>query len=316
VSGTVLTGRVVTWTSSNTAAATVNGSGLVTGVATGSATITATSEGKSGASAMTVTPPVVATVDTIFREDFESGNLNLWDDSCCGATHAVVTDATFAYSGSRYLQITYPQGGNGGSLSRFFMPGYTKAYVRYRMRVPANFRGGTKLIMFRGSRTDNVWSSFGVAGSCPDGTNFFLANVVARDLTTLPLRFYTYYVGMAKEPDGVTCWGRYGDSYDPDGGSANPATYFPPLDATRDQWHTLELEVVLNDPGQANGVQRFWLDGVLRGEWKNFRFRTTSDLLLNVLTLESSMNETQGGAPQNQAVYVDDILVTTGRPTP
>src|SRR2546427_12616988 len=55
--GTPLVGRTVTWASSNAAAATVNGSGLVSGVAAGSATITATSEGQSGTSAITVTPP-------------------------------------------------------------------------------------------------------------------------------------------------------------------------------------------------------------------------------------------------------------------
>jgi uncharacterized protein YjdB len=47
--GNVLTGRVVTWQSNNTAVATVGATGLVTGVAVGTATITATSEGKSGA---------------------------------------------------------------------------------------------------------------------------------------------------------------------------------------------------------------------------------------------------------------------------
>jgi uncharacterized protein YjdB len=56
-SGNVLTGRVVSWTSSNGAVATVSGSGLVTGVAAGSATITATSEGRSGTSSITVTAP-------------------------------------------------------------------------------------------------------------------------------------------------------------------------------------------------------------------------------------------------------------------
>src|SRR5205814_131587 len=54
-SGNPLSGRVVTWGSSNTAVATVNGSGLVMGVAAGSATITATSEGRSGTGAVTVT---------------------------------------------------------------------------------------------------------------------------------------------------------------------------------------------------------------------------------------------------------------------
>jgi uncharacterized protein YjdB len=61
--GNVLTGRVVTWTSSATAVATVSTSGVVTGVATGTATITATSEGKtSNPSTITVTPVPVGTV--------------------------------------------------------------------------------------------------------------------------------------------------------------------------------------------------------------------------------------------------------------
>ena len=59
----VLTGRVVTWTSSNTAVATVDANGLVTAVtAGGPVTITATSEGKSGASSITVTLAPVNTV--------------------------------------------------------------------------------------------------------------------------------------------------------------------------------------------------------------------------------------------------------------
>jgi hypothetical protein len=53
--GSPLTGRTVTWGSDNASAATVNGSGLVTGVAVGTATITATSEGKSGTAVVTVT---------------------------------------------------------------------------------------------------------------------------------------------------------------------------------------------------------------------------------------------------------------------
>ena len=55
--GNPLTGRTITWGSSNTAVATVTGSGLVTGVVAGSATITATSEGQSGTAAITVPAP-------------------------------------------------------------------------------------------------------------------------------------------------------------------------------------------------------------------------------------------------------------------
>src|SRR2546427_7274512 len=60
--GTALSGRVVTWATSNAAVATVSASGLVTGVAAGAATITATSEGQSGTSALTVTNVPVASV--------------------------------------------------------------------------------------------------------------------------------------------------------------------------------------------------------------------------------------------------------------
>jgi uncharacterized protein YjdB len=55
--GRVLTGRTVTWTSSNPAIATVSAAGVVTGVAPGGpVTITATSEGRSGTSQITVIP--------------------------------------------------------------------------------------------------------------------------------------------------------------------------------------------------------------------------------------------------------------------
>src|SRR5207245_2368348 len=60
--GNPLNGRTVTWGSSNTAVATVTASGLVTGLVVGSATITATSEGQSASSAITVTAPAAGNI--------------------------------------------------------------------------------------------------------------------------------------------------------------------------------------------------------------------------------------------------------------
>src|SRR5690348_2114584 len=68
-SGNVLTGHTVTWSSSATAAATVSASGLVTAVAPGSATITATSDGKSGTSTISVTLVPVSTVTLTPKND-------------------------------------------------------------------------------------------------------------------------------------------------------------------------------------------------------------------------------------------------------
>lgn len=52
--GNPLAGRVVTWSSSDPLIATVDATGVVTGVAAGVVTITATSEGQSGTAAVTV----------------------------------------------------------------------------------------------------------------------------------------------------------------------------------------------------------------------------------------------------------------------
>ena len=60
--GNPLTGRAISWSSSDNTIGTVNGSGLVTGVAAGSVTITATSEGKSGTASVTVAGAPVASV--------------------------------------------------------------------------------------------------------------------------------------------------------------------------------------------------------------------------------------------------------------
>ena len=61
-SGTILAGRAMTWSSSNSLIATVTSAGLATALAAGTATITATSEGQSGTTAIAVTNVPVASV--------------------------------------------------------------------------------------------------------------------------------------------------------------------------------------------------------------------------------------------------------------
>ncbi len=60
--GGILTGRVVTWSSTNTAVATITSAGVVTGVSAGVTTIRATVDNKSGTATVTVSSPAVSTV--------------------------------------------------------------------------------------------------------------------------------------------------------------------------------------------------------------------------------------------------------------
>jgi uncharacterized protein YjdB len=67
----VLTGRDIVWSSSNARVASVSPAGLVTALAVGTANIVATSEGKSGLAAVTITPAPVATVNvTLAKSKF------------------------------------------------------------------------------------------------------------------------------------------------------------------------------------------------------------------------------------------------------
>lgn len=242
--------------------------------------------------------------DSVFVEDFESGTLAAWSDGVDLTRQTVVTGQQFAQSGSRYLEVTYPAGGDGGWLTHFFMPGYDSLYVSYYVRFPPDWRGGTKLIGLFGNRTDDQWSASGKAGRCPQGTDFFIAMVVTEPTGNPgPTRFFTYYPGMAREPDGVTCWGRFGDGTE---------KYEPPLTLAPGAWHHIELVVKLNAPGESNGSQQLWIDGVLRGTWADMQFRSSSALRLNAVQL--TFNRGIEGGPTPQKLWVDNLVVSKRRP--
>lgn len=73
--GAVLTGRTVTWSSTDSAVVTVSAAGLVSGVTLGSATITATSEGRTGSAGVTVIAgPAAALVFTMQPSSVTAGS--------------------------------------------------------------------------------------------------------------------------------------------------------------------------------------------------------------------------------------------------
>jgi hypothetical protein len=303
--GLVMGNVGITWESLDPTTAMVNVDGLLTANRTGAAKVRAVADNRSDTVEVTVTapaptePPVAATV--IFSDDFESGSLGSWHDGVNAAKHRIVTDASRAADGSRFLEILYPASSDGGWLTRFFMPGYDSIRVSYDVQFESSWTGGTKLLNVRGSRSDNQWSSFGQAGKCPDGQQWFATNVVMlANEHPGPIRFYTYYPGMPLENDGVSCWGRHS--------GMGTTTYSGTSTIARGVWHRVEMFVKLNTPGQSNGVQRLWVDGQLRGEWTGLALRNTSMLRLNSITLEAS----QMGGPvgTTRRLFVDNVRVT------
>ena len=82
---------------------------------------------------------------------------------------------------------------------------------------------------------------------------------------------------------------------------------FAPQNA--DRWFCIEAHVRLNDPGQANGVQEFWIDGKLEARRTGLNFvGTYTDYRINAIFLENYWN---AGSPKVQERYFDSFVVST-----
>lgn len=110
--GAALSGRTVSWASSNAAVADINAGGLVTAVAPGKATITATSEGKSASAEITVNPATLASITiapaTITLEPKQTSLLTA---KSVDATGYVLSDRKPTWSSSNKAAATVSDSG-------------------------------------------------------------------------------------------------------------------------------------------------------------------------------------------------------------
>jgi hypothetical protein len=74
-------------------------------------------------------------------------------------------------------------------------------------------------------------------------------------------------------------------------------------------WFCVEAHAQLNDPGQANGVQEFWIDGQLEARREGLDFvGTYADYGLNAVFFENYWNS---GSVQDQFRYFDELVIST-----
>jgi len=213
--GNILTGRAITWSSSNTGVAAVTSAGVVTAVAAGTAQITATSEGRSGSASMSVSAPVTGGgVPLIFASDFSTG---------LGNSQAAVTDASKPIHWNDWHPDTdqlyvvsaaglgFPAGINNVLRTRYM--GYNSADVKTLNQWPEPAVGGS--LYFRMYYRLDIPNSYGnlpsgghhpiepVPGACPfqfeyrigsnaDGTMDFKATLPTGDYMLRLNKFQTY----------------------------------------------------------------------------------------------------------------------------
>jgi uncharacterized protein YjdB len=150
-SGDPLSGRVVTWVSSAPALASVNPSGLVTGVGAGAATVTATSEGQSGGAAITVTAPTpgcftsagpwqnssIPSQTGAFEIQFDATPNNANMDAVVGLSNGAAAGFTNLAAIVRFNSTGTIDARNGGAFAAAVAIPYT-AGTTYHFRLDVN----------------------------------------------------------------------------------------------------------------------------------------------------------------------------------
>jgi hypothetical protein len=143
-----------------------------------------------------------------------------------------------------------------------------------------------------GNNINNIWACSGKAGMVPSGSDYFYAGLDPEDVglpTLQPLSFYTYW------PDMACCYG------------ADLFQSAPKVPLVGGQWQEVVMHIKMNTPGQYDGLQEVWLNGVKKLSQQNMRWRTTTDVRINQLRFDNYMP----GGPQTQYLWIDDVTVWT-----
>ena len=283
---TPLPGRDVIWSSGNASVATVNDSGLVTAVAAGSATITATSEGNTGTSAITVDTGSSASTNEppgmilISEQPWDCIGCNGWNYRADVGWSDIQTDAAAPKSPANVLRVVFPTTmprDNGPSnqwlvLARPRHELYAAYWIKWGDPWDARNQGAK--VSFVYAQSGSYIYAVQVPGVAP------------------------YQIGM------VVGWSPYGYG---DRGVWHPNVTTTPIVTGR--WYFVEEYFKYpTTPGGSDGVIRWWVNGALNGDFRSVTYPADAGFT------QFEFPFTRQATPLAQSyVYVDDTRVS-GRP--
>ena len=303
----------ITWKSSDTTIVTVSSAGVARGVGIGTATISATAGGIDGTSVATMVlhPNEPAGLGRFAEIDFAglpalSGLLgtitgNFYTQVSPASHMAVLSDPTALQTPTSVLQVDFEAGTNPGfevgtsggfrEFGGWNVPGvlsnteYSDYYESTLLKIPTpDFETqevGVKILGYWGVGKNNQ--------SLATGSG--------------PTELYAIMRGAGSSTKIMSSWNL--DMYT-QGISSTVLQQNKNLTTklTAGSWHQFETYMKLNTIGQSNGVWKWWLDGVLLGDYENLQFINASQ---SSGFWGRSMNLVwggQGGTPKTRTDYV------------
>lgn len=337
--GNVLSGQTVTWTTSNAAAATVSSSGVVSGVAAGLATITATSSGKTGTSAITVTAASGGGT-ILFQESYENASLSSrgWYDNTSVLLSTTEHTGIGSTSSAQYHFLAGATTPTTGGAQRHKFTASNSVYISYNLKYTANWVGSNQLYhpheIYVMSSMDgdydgpsDAWMTLYLEHSYQNGGKPRLMmqdnKAVNSSLGTPPYNL----VGVTENRSTGGCNGMAETNMSSecfmqgywfnDKSIIGPVVLQPvPGPGYKNDWNFVEayfqLNTVVGGIGQADGVMQYWFNGTLIIDRHDILYRTGArpTLQFNQFLIAPYIGD---GSPVDQSMFIDNLTVATSR---
>lgn len=287
--------------------------------------------------------PARGAVTTLLSESFEADNpaSRGWYDN----TTAWTMTAAERQSGQRSLAWTWNQGSvlpSFGGSARFTFPATPTVYLAYWVKYSDNWVGSSVtyhphefhfLTNANGSYTgpsftrltlyvEHLWTP---AGGVPkigstDGQNIDITRIGQNLTLVTETRSVS---GCNGNSDGIptSCYSTGGGNFN-NGKLLSTTGNAPVLSDSagplyKGAWHKVEvlfaLNNIVNGIGQLDGTAQYWIDGTLRIDRRDVLWRTGANpnMLFNQFIMAPYI---QVGSPRAQSMWIDDLVVATGRP--
>jgi len=197
--------------------------------------------------------------DVVFVADFEGSVDEIcshWDQVAGQPIMSKSDEVPPGSGGRQSLLLTRVAGGTngytgGGKFSRWLKDEQGNGYDQLFYRVYMKFNKEHAPIHHYGSGLSGSFTPYahGGAGKRPKGDQLWSTNVEPGNFKTWG--FYTYWQQMGGSPPRGQTWGNL---FEAD---------VPPRPVEKDKWVCVELMVKMNDIGDTNGEQAYWIDGKL-----------------------------------------------------
>jgi len=202
-------------------------------------------------------------------------------------------------NGNRFIRVKYPKGGvgpaKGGAqwkmnFDEAFGKNFDELYISYKVR----FRSGFNPVL-GGKLPGMVGGTANGGGRRANGRDGWSARMMWREDNAAI--FYIYHADMK---------GNFGDK-EYWGGEENPNLF------TTNEWVQVEHRIVMNSPGEKNGILQGWYNGELVHDNHNMRYRKVDSFAIDAFYFSTFFggSNSKWAPTRNETIDFDSFVFST-----